>query len=71
MHDAAVVKVDDSFVSVGGYERDIGHLETIFGYDSQTETWTELAGTISIGKRSLSAFRVEAEWFPNCSSANS
>ena len=61
----AVVPYGDTFLIVGGNDG-TGPMDTIYYYEVDTESWSELDATLSSATSQLEATSVDINDFPSC-----
>ena len=65
MTTGAVVPFGDTFLIVGGHDGS-SSLDTIYYYEVDTESWSELDATLSSASSQLEATVVDINNFPSC-----
>ena len=65
MTTGAVVPHDDTFLIVGGHNGK-EHLDTIYYYEVDSESWVELHSTLPRPTASLRAIKADINIFPSC-----
>ena len=65
MSTGAVVPYEDTFLIVGGHDGS-NSLDTIYYYEVDSESWSELDATLSSPSSQLEATEVDINIFPTC-----
>ncbi len=65
---SASVRHGDTFLLVGGYANGVnetGHLDEVYRYDPEDETWSEVA-RMSVGRSRVAAIKVPQDMLSAC-----
>ena len=66
IYGATVVQQPQSFYIVGGYTFMEGYLDSIYSYDVDSDSWTELDVTLPRKAHTVAAMMVDRSIFPSC-----
>ena len=66
IYGATVVPYLQSFIMVGGYTYREGYLDSVYFYEVDSDSWTQLAVTLPRKAHTVSAMMVDRSIFPSC-----